>query len=62
MEFADIKNRNEKELHEMLAKAESELRVLRFSARSNQLKQVHLISALRKHIAQLHTVLAAART
>ena len=57
MDFNEIKTLNEKELKEMLAEKRGELRDLRFSAHSGQLKQVKKIENVKKTIARILTTL-----
>jgi len=57
MEFQDLKNKSEKELHEALVEKREELRELRFKVSENQLKNVRLIRVARKLIAQILTLL-----
>lgn len=62
MKVADIKNKSEKELQEMLAEKRRELRDLRFRAAENQLKDVRSIRNTRKDIARILTILSARGT
>ncbi|MBI4993096.1 MAG: 50S ribosomal protein L29 [Candidatus Magasanikbacteria bacterium] len=57
MEFADLKNKSEKELRELLAEQRDELRELRFKASEKQLKNVKAIPKCRKAIARILTLL-----
>jgi len=57
MDFKDLQNNNEKELKELLAEKRGQLKELRFSAHSAQLKQVHKIDLAKKEIAQILTAL-----
>ncbi|MBI4427468.1 MAG: 50S ribosomal protein L29 [Candidatus Magasanikbacteria bacterium] len=57
MEFADLKNKSEKELRELLAEKRDELRELRFKAAEKQLKNVQAISKGKKTIARILTLL-----
>ncbi len=53
MEFAELKNKNVTELKEILADQRALLREYRFKAKANALKQVHLVPAARKIVAQV---------
>lgn len=57
MEFADLKNKSEKELREMLAEKRDELRELRFKTAEKQLKNVRAIRECKKSIARILTLL-----
>lgn len=57
MDFIDLKNKSERELHDILAEQREELRELRFKASENQLKTVHKIRQTRKIIAEILTLL-----
>ena len=57
MEFADLKNKTIKEMHDVLNEKREELRELRFKANENQLKNVRSIRKDRKLIAQILTLL-----
>ncbi|MEK7681013.1 MAG: 50S ribosomal protein L29 [Patescibacteria group bacterium] len=57
MEWADIKNKSEKELKEILAEQKQELHSLRFQVRSGQLKQVHKINQAKKTLARITMLL-----
>ena len=57
MDFQDLKNSTEKELHDLLIEKREELRELKFKARENQLKNVREIRKVRKVIAQILTLL-----
>jgi ribosomal protein L29 len=57
MELADLKNKNEKDLNELLSEQRDLLRELRFKASENQLKNVRLIRKARLLIAQILTLL-----
>ena len=57
MEFADLKNKTTKEIHDILNEKREELRELRFKANENQLKNVRAIRQARKLIAQVLTLL-----
>lgn len=56
MEFKEIKNKTEKELHKLLAEGRDRLRELRFKDANKQLKDVKSIKKLRTEIAQILTV------
>lgn len=57
MELADLKNKNVKDLNELLSEQRDLLRELRFKASENQLKNVRLIRKARLLIAQILTLL-----
>lgn len=57
MEFEDIKNKSAEELKEMLKEKKEELRVLRFKASEQQLKQLHTVKKLKREIAQILSLL-----
>lgn len=57
MEFADLKNKSEKELREMLAEKRDELRELRFKTAEKQLKNVRAIRECKKSVARISTLL-----
>ena len=59
MEFADFKNKSERELRELLAEKRDELRELRFKASEKQLKNVKSIKVLRRAISMILTLLNA---
>jgi len=57
MDFVELKNNTERELHDLLAEKRDELRELKFKAHENQLKKVTDIAKTRKVIAQILTLL-----
>lgn len=57
MDFSEIKNKNKKELMELLAEQKNELRQLRFKLQSQQLKQVNKIKIIKKTIARISMLL-----
>ena len=56
MDYSEITKQSEKELNELLAQKNGELKDLRFSAHSGQLKQVHKIKLVKREIAKILTV------
>ena len=58
MSWEDLKNKNEKELVELLSENRNELRSLEFQAHSRQLKQVNKINLVKKTIARISMLLA----
>lgn len=58
MSWEDLKNKNEKELADLLSENRNELRSLEFQAHSRQLKQVNKINLVKKTIARISTLLA----
>lgn len=62
MDFLDLKNKTEKELHDILSEKRDVLRELRFRASENQLKNVRDIRKARKVIAQILTLLKSKKT
>lgn len=59
MEINDLKNKNEKDLQELLAQKRDLLRELRFKVSEKQLKDVREIREVKKDIARVLTVLRA---
>lgn len=57
MEFKDLTNKKEADLHKLLGEQRNELRELRFKVHGGQLKQVREMRAVRKLIARILTVL-----
>lgn len=57
MDFEEMKTKSPAELTELLAEKEEELRALRFKLQSQQLKQMHKVSAAKKEIARVQTLL-----
>lgn len=57
MEFVDLKEKSVKELNELLANQQNEVRELRFKITSGQLKQPEKLRAAKKTIARVRTVL-----
>ncbi|RMD58941.1 50S ribosomal protein L29 [Candidatus Parcubacteria bacterium] len=57
MEFKDLKNKSEAELHRLLAEMREKLRELRFKDANRQLKDVREIRQIRKTIARILTLL-----
>jgi ribosomal protein L29 len=57
MNIKDLQNKNEGELHKLLATERAKLRDLRFQVSSEQHKQVHDIRVIRKSIARIMTLL-----
>ncbi|MBT3853369.1 50S ribosomal protein L29 [bacterium] len=55
-EIVKLNELNEKDLKLELVKSAKDLFVLRMKKEQGELKQTHLITALRKYIAQLNTV------
>ncbi|OGH69431.1 MAG: 50S ribosomal protein L29 [Candidatus Magasanikbacteria bacterium RIFCSPHIGHO2_01_FULL_47_8] len=53
MEFSELKNKNLKELNELLNETRSELFDYQLKARNKQLKQFHKIPELRKTVARI---------
>jgi ribosomal protein L29 len=58
MHFDEIKNKNDKDLLELLQEERSNLQQLRFKAHGKSLKSAHEIKNKRKLIAQILTVQA----
>ncbi len=58
MSWEDLKNKNEKELADLLSENRNELRSLEFQAHGRQLKQVNKINLVKKTIARISTLLA----
>lgn len=57
MDFKEIKNKGEKELHRVLSESRDKLRELRFKDANKQLKNVREIRVLKKTIARVLTLL-----
>ncbi len=57
MEFKELKNKTEKDLHSLLADSRNKLRELRFKDANKQLKDVRAIRKIRKTISQILTLL-----
>lgn len=57
MEYADLKNKSNKELEDLLKETERKLFKLRLQAHGRQLKQVHQIKEVRKTIARIRLTL-----
>lgn len=57
MDFKELQNKSEKELHDLLAESRDNLRELKFKAKENQLKNVSEIRKVRKAVAQILTLL-----
>ncbi|HOX60946.1 MAG TPA: 50S ribosomal protein L29 [Candidatus Magasanikbacteria bacterium] len=55
MEYTDIKNLSEKDLRQLLADNQNELRELRFKAGERQLKNFNVIKETRRAIAKIIT-------
>lgn len=53
MEFKELKNKSEKELHKILAESRDKLRDLRFKDANKQLKNVREIRGIRQTIARI---------
>lgn len=57
MEYKELKNKTEQELHRLLAESRDKLRELRFKDANKQLKDVRSIRKIRVTIAEALTVL-----
>lgn len=57
MEFKELKNKSEKELHKILLESRDKLRDLRFKDANKQLKNVREIRTIRETIARAMTIL-----
>lgn len=57
MEFKELKNKKESDLHKLLAESRDKLRDLRFKVASKQLKDVREVRETRKFIAKILTLL-----
>lgn len=57
MEYTELNNKSEKELHDILAEKRTALRALRFKAHDQQLKDVREIRETRKIVARILTSL-----
>ncbi len=62
MEFEDLKKTSREDLQNMLNEKKEELRVLRFKASSQQLKQLHILKNVRREIAQILSILNSPQT
>lgn len=61
MEYTELKNKSQKELHDLLAEQRARLTALRFKAQDQQLKDVREIREVRATIARIMTALNAAQ-
>lgn len=59
MEYTELKNKSQKELHDLLAEQRKAIIALRFKAHDQQLKDVRDIREARKTIARIMTALRA---
>ncbi len=57
MELQELQQKSVQDLRELLAETRQELRELRFKASEGQLKTIHKISATRKTIARILTII-----
>lgn len=57
MEYKELKNKSESELHRLLSETRDKLRDARFKDASKQLKDVREIRVIKKTIAQILTLL-----
>jgi ribosomal protein L29 len=57
MDYKDINNKNEKDLHVMLVEKRNELRELKFKDSEKQLKNVRAIRTTKKIIAKILTAI-----
>ena len=57
MELKELRKKNEKDLHKLLAEYREKLRVLRFKDANKQLKDIREIRVTRKVIANILTLL-----
>jgi len=57
MEYKELKNKSESELHKILAESRNKLRELKFKDASKQLKNVREIRVIRNTIARILTKL-----
>lgn len=57
MKIADLKEKSEKELQELLAEDRDKVRDLRFKLASKQLKDVRILRKMKREIGQILTVL-----
>jgi len=57
MEIVDLKNKNLKDLQELLSEKREALRELKFKVSEKQLKDVRTIREIRKEIAQILTLI-----
>ncbi len=57
MEYKDLKNKKESQLHNLLSENRNKLRDLRFKDTNKQLKTVNEISEVKKDIARILTLL-----
>ena len=62
MDFKELKNKKESELHNLLAENRDKLRELRFKDANKQLKTVHDIGEVKKVIARILTILNEKKT
>lgn len=57
MDFKDLKNKNERELHELLSEKRNELREMKFKINEKQLKNLSGVKLVKKTIARILTLL-----
>lgn len=57
MEFKELKNKKESELHNLLAETREKLRDLRFRDANKQLKTVDEVNKTKKMVAKILTIL-----
>lgn len=56
MEFADLKNKNEKDLREILKEIQGKIRETRFKLNEKQTKNVRSLRELKKTVARILTI------
>jgi ribosomal protein L29 len=61
MDYTEIKNKSERELHDLLQKERITLRTLRFKSHDGQLKKVRSIREARQNIARILTAVKVAQ-
>ncbi len=62
MDYKELKNKKESDLHRILSESRDKLRDLRFKDASKQLKNVREIRVVRKVIANILTLLNSGKT
>lgn len=57
MDFKDLKNKNERELHDLLSEKRNELREINFKINEKQLKNLSGVKVIKRTIARILTLL-----
>lgn len=57
MDFKDLQNKNERDLHELLSEKRNELREMNFKINEKQMKNLSAVKKVKKTIARILTLL-----